>query len=113
MTEKTISEQRALAQAAVDEAQKAVDAVDLNRAVAVAAIFERAAFKKIVEELRELADPADGTATQRSASSDVSAMVANLLVPFDNGLILAKQHVEALTNKLVPPPPPPPPVPND
>lgn len=83
--------------------QKALDEIDLERANAVVEIFEREAVKQALADLQVLNDETDTTTLQRPSSGDVSALVANLLVPFTQGPLAARQIAQTLEAKINPP----------
>jgi len=96
----TIYEQRAVLQRQLDE-------LDLTRAKAVRDIIARPAIQEALADLQGLKDPNDTTATHRSSASDLSALIANAIVPFENVPVIVEQHIQRLEARLAPPEPAP------
>lgn len=83
--------------------QRQIDQLDLERLNAIKAVFAGEAFASVVADLKALADPNDTTALHRSASADPDALLANVILPLENGPNIADALAARLDAKLNPP----------
>lgn len=84
--------------------QNQIDQIDLTTLKAVLAALQSPEAVAFRAQLEALFDPNDATAMQRSSGADANALLANLLVPFQQGPDIAQGLIDQLSERLEPAP---------